>query len=277
MRTLNDLLDAAAESAPAKTALTWQSGRLNFSEFRNQVLRAAKGFRAAGLAKGDCVAVIHRNSVEFVVAYFALARLGAMAVPINYMIHKADELSYMLKDCGAKGCVTQKEFIKGVRAAAKQCPALEKIWVSDASSGDLQRGESVFADLFAPGRDDFAPIGEQDPVAILYTSGTTGNPKGVILTHRNLTTNCVNAAKRLDVRSGDAVLCILPMFHTFAWTGNVLVSVHKAVKLVIVPNIVPPGPWLKLMAKERVSLFSAVPQIYGVLAKQACGFKKFVL
>ncbi len=278
MRTLNDLLDAAARNSPAKTGLAWQNGRLSFSEFRGQVLRAAEGFRAAGLAKGDCVAIIHRNSAEFVVAYFALARLGAVAVPINYMIHKADELAYMLKDCGAKGCVTEKEFIKGLRAAAKQCPALDKIWISDASSADLKQGERVFTDLFASdGEGSFTPVAEEDAAAILYTSGTTGNPKGVILTHRNLTTNCMNSAKRLEIREGDVVLCILPMFHTFAWTGNVLVSLHKAVKLVIVPNIVPAGPWLKLMASEKVSLFSAVPQIYGVLAKQASGFKKFAL
>ncbi|HVA66602.1 MAG TPA: long-chain-fatty-acid--CoA ligase [Elusimicrobiota bacterium] len=278
MKTLSDMLDAAAQTAASKTALTWQDGRLSFGEFRDQVLGVARGLRAAGIGRGDCVAIIHRNAPEFVVSYFALARLGAVAVPINYMIHKADELVYMLKDCGAKGCVTQKEFIRGVRGAAKQCPALKRIWMSDASSGECQEGERVFASLLqAGGEAAFETVAESDAAAILYTSGTTGNPKGVVLTHRNLTTNCMNSAKRLEIRGNDAVLCILPMFHTFAWTGNVLISVHKALKLVVVPNIVPPTPWLKLMAKEGVSLFSAVPQIYGVLAKQACGYKKIVL
>ncbi|MHB2026891.1 MAG: long-chain-fatty-acid--CoA ligase [Elusimicrobiota bacterium] len=279
MKTLNDLLLNAVKKVPEKIALATDSRRIPYRELARLVDAASVGFSASKISKGDCVAIIHRNAPEFVVSYFALSRLGAIAVPINYMIHKPAELAYMLNDCGAKGCVTQKEFIKGVRQAAERCPSMASIWISDAELADCGKNEIVFSRLLeSPGA--AVPdvlVDENDVAAVLYTSGTTGSPKGVMLTHRNLVTNSASGAERLQLRDSDSALCILPMFHTFAWTGNVLAPIVQGIKIVIAPNIVPAAAWLKLMARERVTLFSGVPQIYGVLAKQAKGFKKLVL
>ncbi len=276
MKTLNDLRLAAAEQAAAKPYLVTADASLSFGEFSRLVERTAAGFAAAGVKKGDCVGIIHRNSPHFVVAYFALARLGSIAVPINFLVSKPEELAYMLNDCKAIGIVAQKEFLKGIRAAAKRTPSLKNIWVSDAA--DANGDEKPFSELTS--NSDPAPaavVSESDVASILYTSGTTGNPKGVMLTHRNLVSNCVSSAARLGLRGGDVGLNILPMFHSFAWTGNVLVTLLVRAKLVICPSIAPPRPWLQLMAKHKVTLFSAVPQVYSVLAKEACGFKGLVL
>ena len=118
---------------------------------------------------------------------------------------------------------------------------------------------------------------EQDTAAILYTSGTTGNPKGVMLTHRNFLTNCEAAIERMELLHSDVGLCILPMFHSFAWTGNVVVSLRLRCKLVVAPAIAPAEAWLTLMGKHGVSLFTAVPQVYSLLAKEVCGVKGLVL
>src|SRR5438874_12500280 len=125
MKTLNDLLDDAASEAPDKTAYVTTScvfpcAKVTFGDLRRGVLRAAAGFEARGGKAGDCVAIVHRNDPVFVESYLALNRLGAIAVPLNFMVQKADELAYMLNDCKAVGIVTQKEFLRGLRAAAEK-------------------------------------------------------------------------------------------------------------------------------------------------------------
>ena len=276
MKTLNDLVDQTAEESSGRPFLVTADSSLTYGEFRERVLRTAAGFAAAGVTKGSCVAIIHRNSPHFVVAYFALTRLGAVAVPINFMVQKADELAYMLNDCKAVGLVTAKEFLKGTRGAAAKTPTLKHLWVTD--SDEVKDLEKPFSSLHgSAGAVPRVELDESDTASILYTSGTTGNPKGVMLTHRNFVTNCEASMERMGLKKSDVGLCILPMFHSFAWTGNVLVCLRLGAKLVVSPNIAPAKPWLELMAKHGVSLFAAVPQVYSVLAKEACGLKALAL
>jgi len=276
MATLNSLLDRAAQEGGEKTSLVQGERALTFAEVRAEALSVAEGLRRSGVAKGDRVAIVHRNAPEFVVAYFALSRLGAIAVPINFMVQKADELAYMLKDCGAVGAVTQTEFLPGLTGAAAKCPALKALWVTDLE--DKPGAPAVvrdYASLRAPAPDDprADPAVESDVAAILYTSGTTGFPKGVMLTHRNLVTNCESAIKRITLTRSDVTLCILPMFHSFAWTALVLTGLRLTLKVVISPAIAPPKPWLKAMGVHGVTLFAAVPQVYAALGREARGFK----
>lgn len=279
LKTLNDLLDHAASAGGRRPGFVTQDETLSYVELRERVLKTAAAFSAAGVRQGDCVAIVHRNSPNFVVAYFALARLGAAAVPINFMVQKSDELAYMLNDSKCIGVVTQKEFLKGLRGAAAKTPSLRRFWVSDMTADEATEFERPFTELlggFGASVPE-AAVAENDTVGILYTSGTTGSPKGVMLTHRNLVTNCESSLEGMGLKRSDVGLCILPMFHTFAWTGNVLISLRLAGKLVIHPSIAPAKPWLKLMARHGVTLFSAVPQIYAVLTKEAVGLKGLVL
>lgn len=285
--TLNSILDQAASRAPKRTALAYTLGKdeeektLSFAELRRQVLQAAAAFDKKGIAKGDTVAIVHRNDPAFVVAYFGLTRLGAIAVPINYLVQKPAELRFMLNHSRAKGVVTQREFLRGLTAARKGLPELKHLWVSDNRRQDEPRGDGT--EDFWPFVDAQEPLetpGEaaaEDVAAVLYTSGTTGEPKGVMLTHANLVSNCEAAIEAMELTENEVAITILPMFHTFAWTGCVLLSLRLAVKNVIVASLTPPKPWLKLMARHGVSVFAAVPQIYSVLARQASGLKGLVL
>lgn len=272
MSTLNRLLDRAAQEGGAKPSLVHGDRVLSFQEVRDQVLSVAEGLRRFGLRKGDRVAIVHRNAPEFVIAYFAANRLGAIAVPINFMVQKADELAYMLNDSGAVGAFTQSEFLKGMTAAAEKCPGLKALWVTDLDPERAPAGlVRDFDSLKAPVADPFPadPSVESDTAAILYTSGTTGFPKGVMLTHRNLVTNCESALKRITLTRHDATMCILPMFHSFAWTALILTGMRLTLKVVIASAIAPPKPWLKAMGVHGVTLFAAVPQVYAALAREA--------
>ena len=275
MSTLNALLDRSAQEGGERAALVFDDRELSFLDLRTEVLRLAEGLRRVGVAKGDRVAIVHRNAPEFVAAYFALNRLGAIAVPINFMVQKADELAYMLNDCGAKGVFTQSEFLKGLKGAAEKCPTVKALWTTDldaATASDLVRPYSeLLAPAFTDDHHDAAVEG--DVAAILYTSGTTGFPKGVMLTHRNLVTNCEACLRHMTLDRSDVALCILPMFHSFAWTALVLTSLRLTLTNVVFPAIAPAKPWLKAMGRRRVSLYAAVPQVYAALAKEAKDWK----
>ncbi len=280
MKTLNKMLDAAAAEAGRRTAYVTADRKITFGELHAAVLNTATGLRAAGVGPQACVAIIHRNAPEFVIAYFGLNRLRAIAVPINFMVQKADELAYMLNDCKAVGVVTQREFLPGLRQAAAKVPTLKRLWVTDAESPDGGGIEEAFSRLSltpaeGPFAGDHSP--EDETVAILYTSGTTGNPKGVMLTHKNLVTNTLGTIEHMGLNNSDVGLCILPMFHSFAWTGNVLLSIALKTKLIVWPAIAPAKPWLQMMGSHGVSLFAAVPQVYAVLAKEAQGLKGLIL
>ena len=109
MKTLNELLDQAAQNSHSSMGLITAEEKISYAELKTRVLSIATALKERGVRFGDRVAIIHRNSPAFIEAYFALSRLGAIAVPINYMIHNPEELAYMLNDCAALGVVTQKE------------------------------------------------------------------------------------------------------------------------------------------------------------------------
>jgi len=274
MSTLNALLDRSAQEGGEKAAVIFADRSVSFLELRREVLEIAEGLRRSGILKGDRVAIVHRNAPEFIAAYFAINRLGAIAVPINFMVQKADELAYMLGDCGAKGVFTQNDFLPGLSAAAAKCPDLKALWVTDltAPASSLIR---PYADLRAAAFADASTDAslDTDVAAILYTSGTTGFPKGVMLTHRNLVSNAESALRRMALDRSDVTLCILPMFHSFAWTGIVLTSLRLTLTCVVFAAIAPAKPWLKAMGRRGVSLFAAVPQVYAALAREAKDWK----
>jgi long-chain acyl-CoA synthetase len=290
--TLSRLLDDAAARWPDRPALFVEEGHhsaaphpherrekgehlVTYAELRDYVLRAASLLRSEGIRKGDCVAILHRNGLGFVVSYFALARLGAVAAPINFMVQKAEELHYMLKDCSAKGIVTQRAFLREVHHAQEGLPGCARVWISDGKA----HGSEDFWDLVRSQPPYGGPDGASpgDPASILYTSGTTGEPKGVLLSHSNLASNAAASAGFFDLSFEDSFLCLLPMFHTFAWTCCVLIPLLRGASIIVVSSITPPKPWLLRMGRHRASVFAAVPQIYSVLARQARGLARLFL
>ncbi|MBI4372048.1 MAG: long-chain-fatty-acid--CoA ligase [Elusimicrobia bacterium] len=273
---MNGLLDRAAQEGGERTALIAGEREVSFADLRREVLSLAEGLRRAGAAKGARLAIVHRNAPEFVAAYFAALRLGAIAVPLNFLIHKPDELAYLLNDCGAFGVVTQAEFLPGLKAAAARCPALRALWVTDRARH--HEGDELvkpFADLRGPAAEEFNAdaASAEDVAAVLYTSGTTGRPKGAMLTHRNLVSNCASSLRRMGLTRRDVSVCILPMFHSFAWTGLVLVSLRLAIPCVIAHAVAPAKPWLQAMGRHGVTLIAAVPQVYAALAREAKSFE----
>ncbi|MBI4249470.1 MAG: long-chain fatty acid--CoA ligase [Elusimicrobia bacterium] len=276
--TLSAMLEMTALSCPSNTALLFEGKKINFQTLSKWVGQASAAFAGKGVQKGDCVILQLRNSPEFIVAYFALARLGARAVPVNFLVKKSEELAYIFNHCGAAGALTQNEFLSGVLGARKLSPGLRHVWSADGR--DAHDGVQNFWDFiqgFSPGDAPAVEISPEDVATILYTSGTTGQPKGVMLTHQNLVSNVRASVSCLNLSRRDVFLCILPMFHTFAWTACVLTPIYLGAPILVVASITPAAVWLKQMLRHGATLFPAMPQIFAVLSKEAKGFKRLFL
>lgn len=277
-KDLYSCLAKTAERHPEETAYVTGDKRLSWHEVLYSVDRAADMFWQLGLRKGDRAAISLRNSPEFIISYFALAKIGAVAVPINYMVSKAEELFYILENSACKGVVTEKEFVKNYLNVKKTLPGLKFLISADFTGVDGVHDfwHSVKHAHYHPQTQKPA-ASEHDLTSILYTSGTTGHPKGVLLTHHNIIENAKSAISVIDPTKKDVFMALLPMSHTFSWTGNVVAPIVMGCKTMIVKSITPPKPWLQAMGREGVTIMIAVPQIYGVLAKEARGLKKFFL
>ena len=283
-----DLYTALSDSAfrfPDKVALV-EAGtnkKVSFHELLMQVDRAADMFFEHGIRKGDRVAIAHRNAIDTVVANFALYKLGAVSIPMNFMVTKAEEIEFILNNASAKAVVTQAEFIRHYVKCVANIPSLQFIFTTDeipSSAADCEKVQLFWTQIeksTAHEETAVAQAGLDDLAFILYTSGTTGLPKGAMITHGNLASNVISCAQIFKIMSDDVFLCLLPMFHSFAWTTCVVIPMYLGLKVVIVANVMPASKWLGAMGTEKVTLILAVPQIYAVLSKEAKGLKQLYL
>lgn len=275
--TLLDLLNDRVANSKDRLGYVYRGEKISYGEFNERCEAMARSLAAAGIGAGDRFALCLRNSPEFLATWFGLSKLGAIAVHVNFMVSQ-EEMSYILKDSGAKGVISQQEFAKKTRESSAATNAKLIIWTDGAPAANHERLYKDFVKSAGNAAYKNSSVSEQTPAAILYTSGTTGKPKGAVLSHGNLAQNAKVAIEYLGLKPHkEIVLCILPMFHIFAWTALVLGGLAMAAPLIIVESITPPKPWLKLIAKWKVTLFAAVPPIYHGLAKQAKGFKGLIL
>lgn len=240
---------------PEATAFRQGERSVGYPALARRVDALAAGLAERGVRKGDRVAYLGPNDIATFETFFAAARLGAIFVPLNTRL-TAPEIGYLLADCGARVLlhdpVVPGPAEWGVQAVLSTGPDLEALaTVPDAVPPDTE------VDL-------------ADDTLILYTSGTTGRPKGAVLTHGNLTFNTVNQLAHLDVLSSDVVLATAPLFHA-AGLGQVsLPTLFKGGTVVVAPRFDP--AWIfDAIARLRVNAFSAVPTMLSILC-DAPGF-----
>lgn len=270
-----DFLKNSAEKFPRRIAYYAPDRRFRFQEVRDLVEKLAAAFAARGVCQGHAVGLLLRNSIEFVVSWMALARLGAASVPINFLINKPEELAFILSDCKARGLIAQKEFLTAAIQTQKQLTPQPWLLVTDTQ---IESAENLWDVLSRPPATISLPPppSPEEVATILYTSGTTGRSKGVMLTHRNLASNALSSCRTLGIRHSEVFLCLLPMFHTFSWTTCVMVPMAVGCSTVIVPSLTPPTVWLKRMARHGATILPAIPPLYSVLAQEARGLKKLI-
>ncbi|MCE5301431.1 MAG: AMP-binding protein, partial [Spirochaetia bacterium] len=271
-----NLLQVAKNSAqlsPHKTFLVCDRQKVTFRQFYDRVLRVGAGFDRLGIKRGDTVAILLQNSIEFIETYFAVTSRGAVIVPMNTFL-KAEEVRYIMNDCGVKAFVTSSEFMPVIKSLSANKP--EKLQVI-ISTDELKDENYVrFASLYDNGVMEPVRLSQDDLAAIIYTSGTTGHPKGAMLAHKCLVTDVENSKDVIAITEKDVFMCFLPMFHSFSFMANVMVPIYCRCKLVIIRSIQPFTRVIKNMLFERVTVFVAIPQVYILLAEKHIPFYVFL-
>lgn len=262
------LLEASAADAPGRAALVSRDRRVSYGELYGLAGEMALGLRALGVERGDRVALILPNGPEFVAAYFGILGAGAIVTPMNVLL-RPEEIRHVLADSSASLAITAGPYLAGVRAARADLPRPVRCVVVDAPAAGPGGGDLALGEVLAPKASQVAPpvpLGPSDGAACLYTSGTTGRPKGALLTHGNLLANIASFHKVCACDAGDVFLCVLPMFHAFAATVLMLFPLSIRARVVVEPRFVP-DQVLRRIAEQRVTIFAGVPSMYAVWAQ----------
>ena len=271
--SLHALLQTAADRHPDNEALVCGSQRLTYRQLLQQSARLAAGMSAHGVRAGDRVALLLGNRIEFVLTLFAAARLGAISVPISIR-EQTPGLAYMLNHCAAVLLVHEDDLAERLPAAS-DLPALRhRVAVGDAFQPPTDHGSDSaaidrsdrFEDWLADGpapAPAVAAVQEQDTAVILYTSGTTGRPKGAMLSHLGIVHSSMHFAIGMGLGPSDSSVAAVPLSHVTGLVALVTTFVHCAGKLVIMPAF-KAADFLALAEKEKLTHGLMVPAMYNL-------------
>ncbi|MCC6853406.1 MAG: long-chain fatty acid--CoA ligase [Rubrivivax sp.] len=238
---------------PHRAGLVFEGRRYSFREWNARANRAAHAFAGLGIGRGDRVGLLMANSPEFLECFFGLAKIGAIVVPLNWRL-TPPELAFIANDAGIRALAYGPEYAATAAALRGQIPDGSWIALDQAPAGDHDYARLTAA---APETEP-APAGAgADALMIMFTSGTTGKPKGAVLSHDNLFYDSCTVALSTDWRWGDRVLVALPLFHIGALI-DVVIDVHVGSTTVLMKAFDPVG-FLKTLQDEKINSFLAVP------------------
>ena len=259
-----------AEALGDKPALIdGPTGRtLTFGGLARAVRQAAAGLAARGFKQGDVLALYSPNLPEYAVAFYATARLGGINTTVN-PLYTAGELAHQLKDAGARWLVTAPPFLEKAQEAVRESdPAGRGQAVQEVFVFGEAEGATPFADLL--GSDDAPPDVAIDPardlVALPYSSGTTGLPKGVMLTHRNVVANVAQSAVLEQIEKDEVLIGILPFYHIYGMTVILSTALRLGATVITMPRF-DLEQFLDLHQRYRITTDYLVPPIILALAK----------
>jgi long-chain acyl-CoA synthetase len=256
---LNELLEQRARLEPDKGFLFSEADGREFSyaEFAEAVNRSARMLAAHDVGKGDVVSLLMPNSAEYIIAYFACWKLGAIAGPINSLL-KSQETAFVISDSEAKTILVHSDFLPTIESIRKDLPGLKNVINFDnetSATKDFARA------LSAPLQ---TGIDSSSEAIIIYTSGTTGKPKGCLLTHGNLIANARQISKWLGFTSTDRLLTIMPLFHMNAVSVTTMSALYAGGSTVISPRFSASRFW-QIVSDYRITSFGSVATMLSML------------
>ncbi|MBB6448095.1 fatty-acyl-CoA synthase [Geomicrobium halophilum] len=264
--TLGKLFELSVEKFSTKEALydARLDQRWTFKEWDDEINRLAETLRIHGIEKGDRVSTILFNTSEFAHAYFACAKLGAVFNPINFRLSEK-EIEYIIRDAAPKIVLFEQAVEKGIQPVVERHPNI-KFWSIDH--------QPVYADYYYDQvkntkvvRPKLEEIHEDDVYAVMYTSGTTGKPKGVIHTHRDMVDQSLILMASQRLSSNDRGLSVAPMFHCAELHCAFLPRVHVGASNVILHHFEPHAT-LEILKKERITAFFAAPTMWNMMLQE---------
>ena len=262
---LDELLPKAVKLYPQKEAVVCGDIRMDYRGFAGRVWRLSQGLISLGLKRNDRVAILLENSHEFLEAYFAAAHLGIILVPLNFRL-STKEFAMILNDSGSRILISQGPFRDKVNDIPHLVPSIEKVIWTQADfepSGSKEMGYELLLSDHTDEPPSCQAIKDDDVAQLYYTSGTTGRPKGVMLTHKNVKSHALGTIAELQLVDNDHWFHVAPLFHladawaTFAitWVGG---------KHVILPSF-DALEVMKLIQHEKITISNLIPTMLNMM------------
>ncbi len=248
-------LTRTAAEHPDAIAVKLDDAAFNYGLLDNASQRVAAMLRSKGVGRGDRVGIMLPNVPYFPAVYYGVLRAGAVVVPMNVLL-KGREVAFYLSDAQVKVLFAWHGFMEAAEAGAKEAGEVEVVPVEPGR---------IEAEIFAHEPDEeVADVDGDDTAVILYTSGTTGKPKGAELTHDNLRNNVRVAAGLLEMGVGDVIFGGLPLFHSFGQTCTMNAAIGCGATVTLLPRF-DPGKALEILERDKCTVFEGVPTMYGAL------------
>ena len=266
MLTLGEIIRRSARPGTfgPKVALVEGERRLTYAEVNERVNRVAHVLLGLGLRRGDRVAVLGKNSAEHVAIIFALAKVGAVNVPLNVW-YKGDEIVYAAGQSGSRLFLAEASFMPLVASIRQQLKTVERVLAYGAGADAFPDSLGGLADRASPD-EPRCEVAETDPRVIMYTSGTTGFPKGATLSHRQHYVHTLAYATEIGIGEQDRALLIYPLFHT-GGTDCLLMPFFLVGATVVVLERPDPEDILRAIERERVTFLFCVPTVWRRLLR----------
>ena len=263
---LGQMLSSTAARLPDKTAVIFRDQPTTYGELDARANQVANALIRLGIQPGDRVALYMHNVPLFMEAYFGILKAGGAVVPMN-VLYKAGEVEYILRDSGAKVIITFAPFAQVAVQAAANAPELRHVVVA---SPQPIPGAMSWRDVVAgaPESPSNVNVHPEDIAVIAYTSGTTGHPKGAMLSHRNLLANCEQcmAIPRISPRETDVVWLALPLFHIYAMTLGMNLPFLAGATVLLIERF-EPLPSLEALQKHHCTVMYGAPPMFVAWAQ----------
>jgi long-chain acyl-CoA synthetase len=263
---LADFLRDTAARTPDRAAIIFNQQAISFSEMDRKAGALVRGLGRSGLGPGDKCVLMMPNSIDWALVYYALARLGAVVVPVS-PVYRRGELRHIFNDSGVRAFVGHHDYLDEPMAVMESLP---KVNIRIVKGDRVPAGFVPLSELFDCAGDSApsAATGPDDPFAIIYTSGTTGLPKGAVLTHYNLMSDVLAVSKLRTSQPGDIVLSALPLFHIYGQTHALNLSIYSGLTLRIWDRF-DPAQLLASVEEEESTVLYAVPTMINRLVELA--------
>ncbi len=259
--TLGEASEWVARRYPDSTALMCGQHSMTYAELIGAVRALAGGLREIGVNPGDRVGLMMPNCPQFVISYLAVTYLGATVVPIPSLLG-VEEAAYILDDSGARLLLCHEALAQVARGAAQSARVAQLVTTgepTDTSEFTLNAVMAMGTPATAP-----EPVAADVPAVLIFTSGTTGRPKGAILTHSNLLANCDSCRRAIRITGEDTFVSILPFFHSYGATVSMLLPLFCGAGNVLMPQFLALET-LQAVAAHRATVIAGVPTMFAVM------------
>jgi acyl-CoA synthetase (AMP-forming)/AMP-acid ligase II len=266
---VGDLLVRSAARTPDNLAVADGARRLTYRDLNGAVNRIAHGLTRLGYRHGDALALMATNTAEFLVTYFACAKLGLVCVPVN-LFWRHGELGYVLGHAGVKGVVVEHALLEQLQGGLPGAGGVADVIVLGGAAAAVAGRRTLAFAALAEGMPDDEPaavVGDRDPISYLYTSGTTSAPKGVVSSHLAVYLETLGVALDTRLTEADRVTALLPLFHT-AQLNAIATPVLAVGGALFLQRGFDAGRLLDLIEAERITVSFALPAMYRAMLDQ---------